>query len=403
MNQIEYNTLKEKLENIPQENYKIVNGRILYLVNNKWLNVITENEKETVLFRLHDHPTSGHFGIETTLNRIKEKYYWKNMKKDVENYIKSCEQCQKRNKGHGKAPIYPIEVSKPFETWGIDFVGPLKVTSRRNKYILVIMDYFTKWPEAKALKKATGKNVSEFLYKEIICRFGLPKKIISDRGSHFNNEIVKELCNKFEIKHNKTSSYHPQTNGLVERFNQTLCETLAKLSETESEWDNHIEEALYAYRTRKHSTTGLTPYYLTFGITPNQPIDDIDVNVSDEELYEREEEILSLNKKRNKIKNEIKEKQQKMKDYADRNRKNTSQFQIGEKVLLKDTSLEKQWSGKLKSKWKGPYLIYKIIGKGAYKLRNIESNKILKNPQNVEHLKRYNERINVDEIFEIHA
>jgi hypothetical protein len=174
MNQIEYQQLRDEIETHGKEKYKIINGRILYQTNNRWSNIITENEKTTVLSAMHDNPTSGHFGIETTYNRIKERYYWKNMKKDIEDYIKSCEICQKRSKGLGKAPIIPIEITQPFEMYGIDFIGPLKETQQGNKYILVIMNYFTKWPEAKALKEATGKNVSEFLYKEIICRYGKP-------------------------------------------------------------------------------------------------------------------------------------------------------------------------------------------------------------------------------------
>ena len=392
MNEVEYKQLKNEISSNENPRYKIVNERILYLLNGRWLNIISHDEKDTILFMLHDHPTSGHFGIEITYNRVKEKYYWPNMKKDIEKYIKSCEICQKRSKKLGKAPIFPIEVTKPFETWGIDFVGPLKETPSGNKYILVTMDYFTKWPEAKALKEATGKNVAQFLYKEIICRYGQPKKIISDRGSHFNNEIIKELCRKFEMKHSKTSSYHPQTNGLVERFNQTLCETLAKISETEDDWDNHIEEALYAYRTRIQSTTDKTPYYLTYGKIPNQIINETDIEENNL-LYNREDEISQLNHVRNQATEQIKNKQIKMKVIADKRRKNRNEFQIGEKVLLKDTSLDKQWSGKLKPKWKGPYLIYQNIGKGAYKLRNIDTGKILRNPQNVEHLRPYNERI----------
>src|SRR5947199_107063 len=128
--------------------------------------------------------------------------------------------------------------SETFERIGIDFVGTLEKTKRRNRYILVVTNYLTKWPEAKTMKEATAENVVKFIYEGIICRHRCPKIILSDRGTHFRNKLVEGLCEKFEIKHKLSSPYHPQTNGLVERFNRTLCESLAKVSERENQWKN---------------------------------------------------------------------------------------------------------------------------------------------------------------------
>jgi hypothetical protein len=387
MEEEEYEKLYEEIMEKGKKDYKNMRERIMYNKEGKWLNVITKEESIEVLRKLHDHELSGHFGRDTTYNRIREKYYWKNMKKDIEEYIRKCEKCQKRSKAVGKGPIHPIEVTGIWDTIGIDFVGPLKETENGNKYILVIMDYFSKWPEAIAMKEATAENVYKYLYKEIICRYGIPKKIISDRGSHFNNKKIEELCLKYGIEHGKTSSYHPQANGLVERFNRTLIETLAKISEEQEEWDKHLSEALFTYRTRKHNTTEKTPYYLMFG----KEAEGLIRNENREDEIGREEQIQQLNEKRNEILEKIEEKQKKMKDDTNNKRKNVVQFNIGDKVLLKDAALEKQWSKKLQDKWKGPYRIYKVLGKGSYRLRNIENNKVLKNSYNIEHLKRYYE------------
>ncbi len=105
------------------------------------------------------------------------------------------------------------------------------ITQRGNQYIVMAIDYFTKWPIAKALKEATVKAVSKFIYQKIICEYGCPKVLQSDWGMHFVNRVIKNLTEKFRIKHHLSSPYHLQTNGLVERFNQTLCEKLAKLAE----------------------------------------------------------------------------------------------------------------------------------------------------------------------------
>src|SRR3989337_844904 len=105
------------------------------------------------------------------------------------------------------------------------------------------------------MKEVTAENVIQFIYEEIICRHECPKIILSDRGTYFRNKIVDGLCQKFEIKHKLSSLYHLETNGLVERFNRTLCESLAKVSENEDEWDKHVKSVLFAYRTTKHGTT----------------------------------------------------------------------------------------------------------------------------------------------------
>ena len=243
MEEKEYNEIIENIEK--EEKYEWEKG-VLYRKNEgKRLQVIRRWEMEGVLYMMHDHPISAHFGVKATYEKIKERYYWKGIKEDVKVYVKSCNKCQKRNKPKGKNELHSIEAKEPFYMVGIDFVGPLPITEKGNKYIIVAMDYFTKWPEAKAVKEATAKEVSTFILEEIICRHGCPKRILSDRGSHFNNEMIKELMGKFKIKHGFSTPYHPKTNGLVERFNKTLKESLAKLKEDEN-WDKMIAPTLFA-------------------------------------------------------------------------------------------------------------------------------------------------------------
>src|SRR5213082_157935 len=241
--------------------------------NGKILRVLKEDETDAILFMTHNHETGGHFGADTTYNKIADKYYWKGMHDNIKKYVKSCDTCQRRGQKGEKSYLNPIEVGEPFERIGIDFVGPLERTKRRNRYILVVTDYLTKWPEAKAMKEATAENVVKFIYEGIICRHGCPKIILSDRGTHFRNKLVEGLCEKFKIKHKLSSPYHLQTNGLVERFNRTLCESLAKVSEKEDKWDEHIESVLFAYRTTKHATTKKTPFYMVYGRETILPIE----------------------------------------------------------------------------------------------------------------------------------
>ena len=302
MNKQEYNRLLKnfrngKIEVLQGNRLKEENGKLYIEKKEKLLRILLENEIESVLYMTHDHPTGGHLGRDAVYNKIKERFYWKGMKEDIENYIRTYEKCQRRGGITNRTYLNPIKVKQAFDTIGIDFVGPLNRTRKGNKYILVLTEYLTKWPEAKALKEATAEKVAEFLYKEIICRHGCPRKIISDRGSHFVNEVIMRLCDEFQIKHAKSSPYHPQTNGLTERFNRTLCESLAKLSEEEKQWDEFIEPVLFAYRTTKHSTTKFTPFYLMNGKEANLPIDEInkeDITNERLELMKRMYQLIEL-------------------------------------------------------------------------------------------------------------
>src|SRR6266540_4181235 len=136
------------------------------------------------------------------------------------------------------------------------------------------IDYFTKWPIAKALKEVTVKAVSKFIYEKIICEHGCPKVLQSDQEIHFVNRVIEDLTEKFRIKYCLSSPYHSQINGLVERFNQTLCEKLAKLSEETDQWDQFVDPVLMIYRTTKHSATGVTSFLLTYGREAVLPIDE---------------------------------------------------------------------------------------------------------------------------------
>ena len=396
INFLEGNVLKwdrNKIKELEKEsrNFEIKDG-ILYRIGSKerLLRVLKEDELDSVIFMTHNHPTGGHFGKDATFNKINTRFWWKGMYKDIEEYIRTCDSCQRRGNKGGSGYLNPIKVGKPFERIGIDFVGPLEKTKKGNKYILVATDYLTKWPEAKAMKEATAENVIEFIYKRIICRHGCPRTILSDRGTHFRNKLVDGLCEKFRIKHKLSSPYHPQTNGLVERFNRTLCESLAKVSEKEDEWDEHIESVLFAYRTIKHNTTKKTPFYMVYGreailpIEGSKPGTDFRKNAIMKRLYD----LVELTEERSQALGNIKKSQEQQKRRHDGRIKEETKFEIGMKVLLKDAAKEKQWSGKLSQKWKGPYYIHEIVGGGAYKLRTLEG-KVLKTSRNVKHLKEY--------------
>ena len=181
--------------------------------------VILPEQTEMILFNLHKDQNGAHLEIESTYEKLKERYYWPQMYETTRHYIKNCENCQKRGRPIRNEELQPIEIGQPFHRIGIDIKGPLPITTKGNRYIIVAMDYFTKWPEAKAINNMKAQTVAEFIYKEIICRHGVPKQILSNRETSFVNQIIENLCDKFQTKHRLTSSYRPQTNGMIERFN----------------------------------------------------------------------------------------------------------------------------------------------------------------------------------------
>src|SRR3954451_7549320 len=150
--------------------FEVKNGKLYKKKkDSKILRVLQEDETEAVLYMVHNHEMGGHFGIDATYNKIAERYYWKGMYEVTKEYVKFCDNCQRRGQKGEKSYLNPIEVGEPFERIGIDFVGLLKITRRENRYILVVMNYLTKWSEVKAMKDATATNVVKFIYKIIIC------------------------------------------------------------------------------------------------------------------------------------------------------------------------------------------------------------------------------------------
>jgi hypothetical protein len=335
--------------------YFIVLNDQLYKKNknnpNRPIKVVKENEVEDILYHSHSDPLAGHFLLDETYRRIKIRYYWPQMYEDTRNYVKTCDECQRRGKNKRIEPLHPIKIGQPFDRLGMDIVGPLPKTKNGNMYIVVATEYLTKWPEARAIPNAKAVSVVSFFYEDIICCHGCPKEILTDRGTHFVNEMLNSLCDKFGVKHKLSTAYHPQTNGLVERFNRTLCETLAKFAnENKDDWDQYISSALFAYRVKKHNTTRHEPFYLMYGRNVTLPIEFL---VPTEEKLDNENDLQDdllkriqlisgkVTKDRLETQDVIYQEQQKQKQRHDSNVKE-QQFKIGDLVLLYKSQLREK-------------------------------------------------------------
>jgi Integrase zinc binding domain/Integrase core domain len=360
------------------------------------LRIITLQDRDKLLYNLHSSPLSGHFAVKKTIERAIEKYYWPTMGNDIKSYVESCDVCQRMGKPARSTSITPIKVTGPFEQIGIDFVGPLKVSSKQNRYIIVATDYLTKWPEAKPIPKATALEAANFLYEHIICKHGVPSKIISDHGTAFIGNVINALKMETGFRHNLAAVYHPQTNGLTERFNGTLCNALKKcVNSSTAEWDDLIPSVLFAYRTMKQSTTKFSPFYLMHGREAQLPIDlelfgshgncesfedALDRRISDLVGVFTDSLILA--------KDNIGNAQQLQKERINKLDKAQS-YKVGDLVLLYDAAKQNVHGDKFTLRWKGPYVVKKVLGPKTCVLADKDDPDKMMTPTNIELMRHY--------------
>ena len=172
-----------------------------------------------------------------------------------------------------KSPLTPIPVGGAFDRVGVD-VLQFATSSHGNKYAVVFMDYLTKWPEVFAVPDQTAHTIAQLLVEHVISRHGVPAQLLSDRGPNFLSGLLKETCELMGIHRLNTTSYHPQTDGLVERFNRTLTSMLAKTVEKSgANWDEKLLYVLFAYRVSVQESTKESPFFLMYGRDPRLPTD----------------------------------------------------------------------------------------------------------------------------------
>ncbi|UYV69434.1 K02A2.6-like, partial [Cordylochernes scorpioides] len=238
--------------------------------------VVPKVQVPNVLREIHDGVSGAHFGINKTLKKVRERFYWVYYHEDVERWSKKCYRCaaSKGPKTRFRGVMREYNMGAPFERIAIDVAGPFPVTEGGNKYILVAMDYFTKWPEAYAIPNQEATTVAKVLMDNLICRFGVPLELHSDQGRNFEVGMFQELCRLLGIRKTRTTPLHPQSDGMVERFNKTMEEHLSKVVEQhQRDWYVRLPPFLMAYRAAIHETTGQTPAKIMFGRELRLPCD----------------------------------------------------------------------------------------------------------------------------------
>jgi transposase InsO family protein len=342
--------------------------------------LVPKSLKHTFLFQNHDVPSAGHLGVQKTLARLRSAVFWQGMLKDTKLYVRSCSECQlaktSQKRKHGK--LQTVLTSEPFQILGLDFVGQLPPTQGGCRYILTIVDYFTKWVWFVPTRHCTARTAAVHLFKEVIQAHGPPQHIVTDNGPAFVAKIFTVLSELSGIHLRKTTTYHPQANA-TERSNRTLKECLRTLvAQNQNSWGPLLPNLAYALRTIPHAATGETPFYLLYGRDPWDAIKTLALPAAqgNQPMQEYVDEMaMILEEARDTARAHMDEAARKMRKNYDRHR-NDIEFYPRQLVKIKThfiSNADRGFNRKLAHKYHAPYRVLCKQGPLTYKLQNVDN------------------------------
>ncbi|VDI59554.1 Hypothetical predicted protein [Mytilus galloprovincialis] len=353
--------------------------------------IVPKSRTQELLHYFHDVPSAAHLGVDKTLEKLKNGFYWPNMKEYVQAYCRSCDSCfaRKPKKESTKAPLGTYVSGEPMERVALDIFGPLPLTKKNNTNILVISDLFTKWTEAIALPNQESSTICTAFIDHFVTKFGAPLQLHSDQGRNFQADIFQRMCNLLGIHKTRTTSFRPQSNGGVERFNRTLASMLSMYcKQKQDQWDQYLQQVMMAYRSSVHASTSKTPNSMLFGREVTLPLQAV-IPQPDTEIQENRSPDDYVAHLQNKLKENhafarkaLKKVSIYQKKRYDLNAKKRI-FKRGEAVWIYDPIRKKGVCSKLTPKWKGPFIIEKRIDDVTYRVK-----RSLRQPSTVYHVDR---------------
>ena len=379
-----------------------LNGEVLYKRNHDGtlLRCVDASEARVIMIEVHEGICGTHTNGHMMARKIlRSGYYWSTMEADCIDYVRRCHKCQ-IYADRVNAPPFPLHsmVSPwPFSMWGMDVIGPINPkASNGHRFILVAIDYFTKWVEAASYANISQKVFLKFLKKDIVCRYGIPERIITDNAANLNGTEVKKFFEAFKIKHHNSAPYRPQMNGAVEAANKNIKKIIAKMVVNYKDWHEMMPYALHAYRTNIRSSTGATPFSLVYGMEAVSPIE-VEIP-SLRVLMEAELEESEWVKARYEQLNMIEEKRlaaichgqlyQSRMAKAFNKKVRPRNFCAGDLVLKKILPNQEDVRGKWAPNYEGPYIVKQAFSGGALILQNMDGQELSK-PVNADAVKRF--------------
>ncbi|GAU47765.1 hypothetical protein TSUD_193020 [Trifolium subterraneum] len=357
---------------------------------------VEEARVEFILQEIHEGINGQHIGGRSLARKaLRAGYYWPTMQNDAKDHVLRCDKCQR----HGDMHLAPANELKmlispwPFAWWGMDILGPFPTAARQVKYLIVSVDYFTKWIEAEPLAKISAPHILRFFKRNVLARFGIPQVVVTDNGTQFTNKKFQEFLATIGTTQHFTSVEHPQTNGQAEAANRVILRGLRRrMGASKGNWTEELHNVLWSYRTTPHSTTGETPFRLTYGTEAVIPVEigepssrieyPPEEDINDEILREELDLVEELRTGAS-----LREVTLKQKIAAQHDKKVIKrEFEVGSLVLRRNQKDSRE--GKLAANWEGPYRVRAKTENGAYHLEDLYGKEIPRT-WNAEKLKQY--------------
>lgn len=362
--------IASRLEKVNDPQYELRNGIVYKKQGGDLLFFVPERMESHVLFRYHNE--MGHLAIGKTTEAIRRTYWFPKMRDKVDNHIRNCLKCISFTPSSGKIEGYMNPIPKgtmPFETLHIDHLGPIDKRIPVKKYILVVIDAFSKFIRLYPTKTTDTKEVIGHLLQYFQC-YSRPKVVISDRGSSFTSEMFEEFASQHGIRHVKVATGSPQANGQAERVNRVITPILAKLTDatTNKQWYKMIEQVEHAVNNTINKSTGKTPSQLLFGVDQRGLITDVLKDVVSEQKCDAARDLESLRAEA--AANNLKA-QASQKKAHDKKRKAPHVYAVDDLVMIRNYDSTPGVSKKLIPAFKGPYKIEKVLRNNRYVVADV--------------------------------
>jgi len=369
----------------------------LYMTGNKIYVPDHKPVRDFILKSTHEEPLGGHRGFDKTLDLLKRTFHWQNMYADTKHFCETCDTCT-RSKTSTQRPyglLQPLQL--PTRKWGsisMDFIVSLPLTQKKNDSILVVVDRFTKMIKLFPCKTTiTSPQLAELLYKHIVCEYGLPDEIISDRGATFMSQFIQDLWALLKTKHRPSTAYRPQTDGQTERMNRMLHEYMrCYIGAQHSNWEELLPSAQFSHNNSFSKAIGTTPFYLMYGYHPKTPLT---VSLPDK-TQSAKQMAKEMERQIKRAKLMLSAAQHRMKAVYDK-RHTHKEFLCNDYVMLSTKNLKFHGFSKFLPKFVGPFKILRSFGSNAYEL-DLPTGWRIHNVFNVALLKAYKPRqgLNID-------